>query len=317
VAARPADDLPAVVRLLRAGGLGDRAARAEAELGRCRACPRACDVDRGSGEVGVCRIGRDAVVANAFPHHGEEDCLRGWRGSGTIFFAGCNLRCVFCQNADVSQTVAGEPLSPSAIADLCLALQDAGCHNVNLVTPEHVAPQLVLALTLAAERGLAVPVVWNTSAYDGLGSLRLLDGMVDVYMPDFKVWEPATARRYLGAADYPEVARAAILEMHRQVGPLVVGPDGLARGGVLVRHLVMPGLGAETAAILRWLAAEVSRDTYVNLMAQYRPAHRVGLPGPGGRRRFSEIDRRPSSVEVDAARAAGRAAGLHRFDGVG
>ncbi len=299
---------PAYVALCRKGRLAERVARAQVELADCRACPRDCGVNRLADETGVCHTGRRAVVSSAFPHHGEEDCLRGTRGSGTIFFSYCNLRCVFCQNHDISQGGAGAPIDAAAIADVMLELQGLGCHNVNLVTPEHVVPQVVEALALAIERGLRLPVVYNTSAYDAVSSLELLDGLVDVYMPDFKLWEPETAHRLLGARDYPACARAAILEMHRQVGPLRFTQEGLACRGVLVRHLVMPGYQDESAAILRWLAEDVSPDTFVNVMGQYRPAHLVGP-------RHAEIDRRPTRREIEAVAATARAAGLWRFDG--
>jgi putative pyruvate formate lyase activating enzyme len=253
-------------------------------------------------------------VSSAFAHHGEEDCLRGTRGSGTLFFGGCNLRCVFCQNADISQQRAGRECTAREIAGLMLDLQERGCHNVNLVTPEHVVPQLVEALVLAIGAGLRVPVVYNTSAYDSLASLRLMEGLVDIYMPDFKFWSAASSLRYCLARDYPERAREAILEMQRQVGPLRLGPDGVARRGLLLRHLVMPGLLDESAAIFEWLAREVSPDTWVNVMAQYRPAHRVGIPGRNGGIQFPEIARCPRPSEIEEAYAAARRAGLWRFD---
>ena len=300
---------PAYLALERTGELAERAVAAHAELAKCRACPRNCDIDRLADEIGVCHVGRHAVVASAFPHFGEEDCLRGWAGSGTIFFGGCNLRCVFCQNWDISQHPAGAETNEDLLADLMLRLQRRNCHNINLVTPEHVVPQVIMAIAIAAEHGLQVPIVYNTSAYDAHRSLELLDGIVDVYMPDFKFWHAATARRLARAADYPDRARETILEMHRQVGPLRFGPDGLARRGVLVRHLVMPGQEDETAAIVRWLADEVSPDTYVNLMDQYRPEHRV--PGAA---RYADIDRRPLPEELVAAREAARDAGIWRLD---
>lgn len=300
---------PVAVRTWRLGALEAKVEGARAELVRCRACPRDCEVDRLADETGTCGVGRHAVVASAFPHHGEEDCLRGRRGSGTIFFAGCNLRCVFCQNWEISQRVEGREVDAEDLAGIMVALQERGCHNVNLVTPEHVVPQVVEALAVAIPAGLRIPVVYNTSAYDAVASLRLLDGLVDVYMPDLKVWEPATARRLLRASDYPEVARTAIAEMHRQVGELVVDRDGLAVSGLLVRHLVMPSLVEESRAIVRWIAEEISPDTYVNLMGQYRPEHRV--PGSA---RFADIDRRPTGAELAAVRAAARAAGLWRLE---
>jgi putative pyruvate formate lyase activating enzyme len=284
------------------------------ELEDCRACPRNCRCNRLENETRACHTGRYAVVSSAFPHFGEEDCLRGWRGSGTIFFGLCNLRCSFCQNWDISQQLSGKESGPGEIADLMLGLQARGCHNVNFVTPEHVAPQVIEAVAEAAARGLRVPVVYNTSAYDALSSLRLLEGIVDVYMPDFKFWKPETALSLARARDYPERAREAILEMHRQVGPLKLGPDGLARRGVLVRHLVMPGQEDEAAAIFEWLAREVSPDTYVNIMGQYRPDYQVGRIAANGTAKHTEIDRAPRPQEIASAFAAARRAGLWRFD---
>jgi putative pyruvate formate lyase activating enzyme len=290
------------------GELHRRAERARAMLADCRACPRDCGVDRLADRWAACKTGRHAVVSSFFPHLGEEDCLRGWNGSGTIFFSHCNLRCVFCQNFDISQEVKPGPATPGStprqIALMALTLQQRGCHNVNFVTPEHVVPQIVEALAEAVDLGLRLPIVYNTSAYDCLESLELMDGIVDIYMPDFKYWSRQPSKTYLKAADYPEAARAAILEMQRQVGPLVLDESGLARRGVLVRHLVMPGGLDETRAILEWIAAELGPETYVNLMAQYRPAGKVG----GGR--FPEIDRRPTRTELAEARRLAQDLGL-------
>jgi putative pyruvate formate lyase activating enzyme len=309
------DPEPAYLAPDRRGELAWRAEAAIAELADCRACPRDCGVDRLADGVKVCGVGRRARVASAFPHHGEEDCLRGWNGSGTVFFAGCNLRCVFRQNWEISQSRCGAELAGGELAAVFLELQQRGCHNLNLVTPEHVVPQVIEALAAAVPLGLRLPVVYNTSGYDAVESLRRLDGLVDVYMPDFKLWERESAKRLLGAKDYPERARAAIAEMHRQAGPLRFDRDGLARRGVLVRHLVMPGHIDESAAIFRWLADELSPDTWVNVMAQYRPAHRVGERRQRGERPYAAIDRRPRSAELAAAHAAARASGLWRFDG--
>ncbi len=303
------DHEPAYLIAWRSGQLAAKVEAARTELADCRACPRDCGIDRLRDEKAVCHTGRWPYVASAFAHFGEEDCLRGRRGSGTIFFSYCNLKCVFCQNWDISSRAAGRLLTADQIADLMLRLQGDGCHNINFVTPEHVAPQLVEALALAVPRGLRIPIVYNTSAYDALVSLELMDGLVDIYMPDFKLWDPAVARRLLRAADYPETARAAIGEMHRQVGVLRFGPDGVARRGVLVRHLVMPGLGEDSAAIFRWLHDAISPDTYINIMGQYRPEHRV--PGAD---RYADIDRYLSRDEMVAAVTAARAAGLWRFD---
>jgi len=293
------------------GELAARTLRGLEHLERCRVCPRDCDVNRMADEVAVCKTGRHAVVSSWFPHFGEEDCLRGWRGSGTIFFAHCNLRCVFCQNYDISQGIkarAERGSTPFEIAAMMLELQAEGCHNINFVTPEHVAPQVVEAVSLAVERGLELPIVYNTSAYDSPASLRLLDGIVDVYMPDFKYWSAAASRRYMLTEDYPEVARTALREMYRQVGPLTFDENGLARRGVLVRHLVMPGGLDETRAILEWLAAELGPDTYLNLMEQYRPAGRVRSGS------YPEIDRRPAPDELVRARDIAREVGLTRLD---
>jgi putative pyruvate formate lyase activating enzyme len=305
---------PAYTETWRRGLLPGKVEAARAELARCEVCPRDCRIDRLADERRVCGTGRHAIVSSAFPHFGEEDCLRGWNGSGTVFFGLCNLRCVFCQNWEISQQARGRELSAEGIAGLALGLQARGCHNLNFVTPEHVAPQVVEALAVAIPRGLRVPVVYNTSAFDSMASLRLLDGLVDVYMPDFKFWRPETARRLCKAKNYPEVARAAIREMHRQVGDLRFGPDGLARRGLLVRHLVMPGQTDETAAIMEWLAQEISPDTYVNLMGQYRPDYEVGRVAADGRAKYAEIDRVPDRTEMAAAVAAARDAGLWRFD---
>ena len=308
------DEFLPAYRKLPLSEIEGRAALALEELEDCCACPRDCHVDRARGETGICNTGRYARVSSAFPHFGEEDCLRGRRGSGTIFFSLCNLRCVFCQNWDISQKAVGEEMDAKGIAALMLALQSRGCHNVNFVTPEHVVPQVVEAIAVAVAQGLRVPIVYNTSSYDSLESLRLLDGLVDIYMPDFKFWERTTARRLCKAKDYPDRAKDAIREMHRQVGPLRFGPDGLARRGVLVRHLVMPGQLDETRAIFRWLADELSPDTYVNVMAQYRPEYEVGTPDRRGETRYGEIDRRPAPEELSLAREAARAAGLRRLD---
>jgi len=264
-------------------------------------------VDRLSDRTAVCRTGRYARVSSYGPHHGEEDCLRGRRGSGTIFFSGCGLRCVFCQNHDISQTAAGEPVMPDRLAAMMVELQAFGCHNINLVTPEHVVPQILEALPRAVASGLRLPIVYNTSAYDALESLRLLDGVVDVYMPDLKFAEADAAALYCRARDYPQAARRAILEMHRQVGDLVFDENGLALRGLLVRHLVMPGGVAGTPSAMRFLAA-LSRHTYVNLMDQYRPAYLVLTGG------HPEIARPINAMEYDDAMHGARAAGLYRFD---
>ncbi len=478
--------IPAYLKTYEEGRLKEKVEEALSHLGpSCRVCPRLCKgVDRLANAFGVCRVGRYARVASAFPHFGEEDVLRGWRGSGTIFFSWCNLRCVFCmppdtmvmteegplpiqeifergereldyaggqvrffdqslrvftrhsrlawvskafrhpykgdliriepyygppllltpnhevfavhpsaphqvlrvradqltgehwllvpkrngfhsvikpshfseeyikesedfylvavqncgrlayqgwvynlevddpdhsyiasfvavsncQNYEVSQLGEGEELTPKELARLMIRLQEMGCHNINFVTPEHVVPQIVEALPYAIEMGLRVPLVYNTSAYDSLESLRVMEGLVDIYMPDFKLWTPERSRKYLLASNYPEVARQTIAEMHRQVGELKVDEDGLAVRGVLVRHLVMPGLLDETREILRWLAG-LSRDTYVNIMDQYYPAWKAKTDP-----RYAEINRRVFRREMEEAFRMAREAGLWRFD---
>lgn len=299
---------PAYLTLYQSGELRLRAQEAIAGLAHCRVCPRDCEVDRLADKTGVCKTGRYARVSSDFPHFGEEDCLRGWRGSGTIFFTWCNLRCVFCQNFEISQEGIGVETPPERLAAMMLDLQAQGVHNINLVTPEHVVPQVLEALVIAVEEGLRLPIVYNTSAYDAMESLRLLEGIVDIYMPDFKFWSPHLAQRYVKAKDYPEVARRVILEMHRQVGDLVIDEEGLARRGLLLRHLVMPGFLEETKAILRFVAEEISRNTYVNLMDQYYPAGRVDA------QHYAELNRRLTRSEYAEAVAYAQELGLTRLD---
>jgi putative pyruvate formate lyase activating enzyme len=293
--------------------LRERARMAVSRLADCHMCPRDCGVNRLEDRWSACKTGRYAVVGSYFPHFGEEDCLRGWNGSGTIFFSHCNLRCVFCQNYDISQAVkpgseAARGSPPQAIAAMMLELQELGCHNINFVTPEHVVAQVLEAIADAAPRGLGLPIVYNTSAYDALESLALMDGIVDIYMPDFKYWNVKESRTYMKAENYPDAARAAIKEMHRQVGPLVVDGQGIARRGLLVRHLVMPGGLEETRAILEWVVRELGPDTYVNLMDQYYPAGKVSAAS------YPEINRHLWHEEYCEARHIARELGLRRFD---
>lgn len=267
-------------------GSGELARRAEAALKRlrhCDLCPRACGADRLEGETGYCRTGRRAVVSSYCLHFGEEAPLVGEAGSGTIFFAGCNLRCVFCQNHDLSQPdsmhEAGVPAEPDELAGVMLELQRRGAANINLVSPSHVAAQVLQALPIAADHGLRLPLVWNSGGYDAADTLRLLDGVVDIYMPDTKTWNPATGMNILDAPDYPATARAALAAMHDQTGDLTLNQDGMAFRGVLVRHLVLPGGLAGTREWMCWLAENLSPETYVNLMDQYRPCHRAAEHG--------------------------------------
>ncbi len=308
----PSDPLRPAYRGLSSAELAQRRDSALESLRECRACPRDCAVNRLEDRWSACKTGRHAVVGSYFPHFGEEDCLRGWNGSGTIFFSHCNLRCVFCQNYDISQAPKAGPATPGStaaeIASMMLDLQARGCHNINFVTPEHVVPQVVEALETAINKGLRLPVVYNTSAYDSLESLELMRGIVDIYMPDFKYWSPERSRTYMKAADYPDAARAAIKAMWEQVGDLRLDDQGLARRGVLLRHLVMPGCLDETRAILEWVARELGAGCYVNLMDQYYPAGQVGPE------RFSEIDRKLHAAELLEAREIAQELGLRRLD---
>jgi len=301
--------VPAYVAAFEQGVLQERSEQAIKALRSCRVCPRDCEIDRFNNKIGVCKSGRLARVASAFPHFGEEDCLRGWNGSGTIFFGWCNLRCVFCQNFETSQFGEGAEATAAELAQIMLDLQRIGCHNINFVTPEHVVPRILEALVIAVEHGLRLTLVYNTSAYDSLESIEWMDGLVDIYMPDFKLWDAEHCRKYLVASDYADAARAVVAAMHAQVGELKVDENGLALRGVLVRHLVMPGLLDDTREIMRWIADNLSRDTYVNVMDQYYPAHKAETEP-----RFADINRGISDIEFCGALEFARAAGLWRFD---
>jgi putative pyruvate formate lyase activating enzyme len=299
---------PAYMALYESGELHRRVKRAVDSLESCRVCPRDCKVNRLKEKTAACKTGRLAQVASHFAHFGEEDCLRGTRGSGTIFFSMCNLRCVFCQNYDISQANKGKEVTPERLARMMMELQHQGCHNINFVTPEHVVPQMLEALPFAIEAGLRLPIVYNTSAYDSMESLSLLDGIVDIYMPDFKFWDAKISLMYVKAKDYAESARRAIKEMHRQVGDLVVDGRGLARRGLMVRHLVMPMGLAETREIMRFIATEISMNTYVNIMAQYYPAGKVDDNN------YPEINRHITETEYNEAVAIANEEGLFRLD---
>ena len=250
---RSEDFEPAYIKLFHSGELFRRSRQALRSLANCKVCPRDCEVDRFNNEQAICKTGRQAIVGSYAPHYGEEDCLRGTSGSGTIFFSLCNLKCVFCQNWDISQNGEGIEVSPEDLAVMMLDLQVRGCHNINFVTPEHVVPQILEALPLAVQMGLRLPLVYNTGAYDSMESMQMMEGIVDIYMPDFKYWNNERSQKYLKAKDYPETARAVIKEMHRQVGDLVLDENGLAKRGVLLRHLVMPDGLEDTENILEFL----------------------------------------------------------------
>ena len=305
---------PAYVALHASGELAARAERARARLRRCVMCPRNCRVDRLTGELGVCRTGTPARVASAGPHLGEEAPLVGHGGSGTIFFAGCNLACAFCQNYDISQPAGDRSeaweYSAASLARTMLELQDIGCENINFVSPSHVVPQILEGLVLAAQQGLRLPLVYNSGGYDALPTLRLLDGVVDIYMPDMKYADEQAGERLSGVADYVACNRAAVREMHRQVGVLKMDGRGVACRGLLVRHLVLPGGFAGTADVMRFISEELSTATYVNVMGQYRPAHEVSRHPE----RYPEVCRPPTAAEYRAAVEAAREAGLTRLD---
>ncbi|KAK0620315.1 radical SAM superfamily protein [Immersiella caudata] len=289
---------------------------AYSHLRNCNLCPRLCGVNRYE-TTGMCLIGERAKVNVIAPHFGEEPCVQGHHGSGSVFFSMCNLRCVFCQNHDIAHQRNGRDLTPEELGDWYVKLQEVGnVHNINLITPEHVVPQVTLSILHARDNGLKVPIIYNTSAYDSLASLELLDGLVDIYLPDFKIWEPATSKRLLKADDYAATARESIKAMHSQVGDLCFTGDGIAKSGVLIRHLVMPGYEAEGAEIMRFLAFEVSRDCFVNIMEQYRPDAYVGRTkrgSKGDQKRYAEINRAVSNEEISTVRKAAEAAGLWRF----
>jgi putative pyruvate formate lyase activating enzyme len=253
------------------GLLKQRAETLKESLKCCTLCPRNCRVDRLLGETGICRTGEPAVVSSYNSHFGEEAPLVGQHGSGTIFFTHCNLLCNFCQNYDISHLGYGNVVNDRILADMMLSLQALGCHNINFVTPSHVIPQILSALLLAVEDGLSVPLVYNSGGYDKEATLKMLDGIIDIYMPDFKFWDPEISKLTCDIPNYPEVARIAIKEMHRQVGDLVLDKNGIAVRGLLVRHLVMPHNLGGTEQIMKFIAEEISENTYVNIMPQYRP----------------------------------------------
>ncbi|NOQ47338.1 MAG: radical SAM protein, partial [Desulfobulbaceae bacterium] len=301
----------AYLKLHESGKLDRRIEQANSLLAECRICPHKCGVNRLEGELGLCRTGKKARVASYGPHFGEEAPLVGQHGSGALFFSGCNLLCVFCQNEEISHIdrqgdAAFDAMDSKQLAAIMLGLQKQGCHNINLVTPSHVVPQILSALPSAIEGGLKVPLVFNSSGYDAAGILKFLDGIVDIYMPDCKFWSREAATRYTRAKDYPEIMKQAVAEMHRQVGDLQMDENGIAVKGLLIRHLVMPAMVAETEGIARFLAETISSDTYINIMDQYRPCFKA--------EDFPEINRPLKRKEFEQAKEAAEKAGLHRFD---
>ena len=298
---------PSYRGLLHNGELAKRARLAHAHLKRCDLCANQCHVNRLQSIKGaVCRTGGQAVVYSHGAHFGEERPLVGRFGSGTIFFSRCNLRCLFCQNWEISQRDEGRAVSSEELAAMMLDLQELGCHNINCVSPSHVVAQILAALAIAAEQGLRVPLVYNTGGYDSLEALSLLDGVVDIYMPDMKFADSATAQKYTRVCNYPVVNQMAVKEMHRQVNELVLDEQGIAQRGMLIRHLVLPENLAGTEQILAFIAREISPNTYLNLMDQYRPCYRAN--------EFPPLDRRLSRTEFRAALAQAKKHGLHRLD---
>ncbi len=300
--------MAAYLELYRSGKLKERIDAAVSLLESCSVCPRNCHVNRLTGNIGKCKTPREAMVSSYGPHFGEEFPLVGKHGSGTIFFTNCNLKCLFCQNYSISQLSEGQRASKKGLARIMLFLQAKGCHNINLVSPTHVVPQILEALELAAESGLHLPLVYNSGGYDSVGTLRILDGVIDIYMPDMKYGDAEIAGELSDVENYPEINRAAVKEMHRQTGDLEVNGEGLAKRGLLIRHLVLPLGLAGTKSIMSFLSSEVSRNTYVNIMDQYHPCYKA-FQVPSLRRRIS-------SVEFGEALSFAREAGISRLDKV-
>jgi putative pyruvate formate lyase activating enzyme len=296
----------AYIKTYKNGSLKEKIQVATEILRSCVLCPRKCKVDRLVNQTGICKTGKNAWVSSYNPHFGEEAPLVGRSGSGTIFFTHCNLLCNFCQNYDISHQGIGEEVSDEKLAKMMLLLQHQGCHNINFVTPSHVVPQILSALEKAIEGGLAVPLVYNTGGYDCVETLQILEGVFDIYMPDFKFWDPKVAKRTCNASDYPEVARNAVLEMYHQVGDLVLNESGIAQRGLLIRHLVMPNSLAGTRELMRFIAQKVSANTYVNVMSQYRPC--------GEAHKIPELATRLSTEEFEVALQAAKEEGITRLD---
>jgi putative pyruvate formate lyase activating enzyme len=296
---------PAYLNLVENGELAERSVAAKEILSSCTLCPWNCMVDRLSGETGQCQIGGQARVYSYMAHRGEEKPLIGTRGSGTIFFSGCNLHCQYCQNSDISQENYGMGVSADVLASMMLDLQSQGCHNINLVSPTHIVPQFLDALLVAVEEGLRLPIIYNTGGYDKVSSLQLLDGIVDIYLPDMKYADKDIAQRFSGVKDYPAINRAAIKEMHRQAGDLKVDEKGIAIRGMMVRHLVLPNELASTRTVAAFIAEEISTNTYINVMDQYRPEYNAC--------NFPQLNRRVTRQEYMVAVETVKEAGLHRL----
>ncbi|MDY6853376.1 MAG: radical SAM protein [Thermodesulfobacteriota bacterium] len=296
--------IPKYIELNRTGELAKRVDALYEILKECRLCPRKCSVNRMEGEVGICKAGKELIISSAFPHFGEEPPLVGFNGSGTIFFTHCNLRCIFCQNYEISHLGKGEITTTSIMAKQMLRLQNIGCHNINFVTPTQYVPQIVASLPEAIYSGLNIPLVFNCGGYESQEVIRLLDGIIDIYMPDIKFFDGEVAKKYTKAPDYPEVVKDALKQMHIQVGDLSIDKDGIAKTGLLIRHMIMPYELAGTSDIMKFIATEISKDSYVNIMAQYRPMYKSY--------EFPELSRKITSEEYRKAREIAKNLGLHR-----
>jgi len=296
--------IPSYIKLYNSGELHERIKILNAILEDCRLCPRDCRKNRLKGEIGVCKAGAELMVSSVFPHFGEEPPLVGYFGSGTIFLTHCNLRCIFCQNYDISHSGEGKEVTTNEFADYMIYLQRLGCHNINFVTPTHFASQIISTLPKAIEMGLELPLVWNCGGYESVEVIKLLDGIVDIYMPDFKYSSSPSAKKYSKAPDYPDIVKEALREMHRQVGFLKMDNRGIAYRGLLIRHLIMPDGIAGTRDAMEFISKELSPDSYVNIMDQYRPCYKA-FDHP-------EIARRITTEEYEDAVRFAREAGLHR-----
>ena len=295
---------PSYLKLYQNGKLKDRIEKAYELLKSCELCPRRCGVNRLKGEKGFCRSGLELMVSSFHSHFGEEPPISGYQGSGTIFFTNCNLRCVFCQNYPISHLGHGNKITAEELAEMMLNLQRKGCHNINLVTPTHFVPQILSGLLIACEKGLKIPIVYNCGGYEGVKTLKLLEGIVDIYMPDIKYGGTEEGDKYSSAPDYFRIAREAVKEMHRQVGSLKMDKDGIAKRGLLVRHLVLPNGLARTKEVLSFLVNEVSPKTYVSIMSQYFPAYRA--------KEFKELNRKITPREYEEVICIAEELGLNR-----
>ncbi len=288
--------------LLENGELYSRVGILNQMLANCVLCPHQCQVNRLAGEKGFCKTLDNPIVSGSEPHFGEEEELVGYYGSGTIFFSSCNLKCVFCQNYEISHCGEGKEITPHELANLMLDLQDHGCHNINLVSPGHIIPQFVEAIYIAAKKGLTVPIVYNSNGYDLTDSLKLLSGIIDIYMPDIKFADDTTAEKYLNVKNYYTIAKEAVKEMYNQVGNLKTNESNIVYRGLLIRHLVMPQNLSGTKLIMKYISNELSKNTYVNIMSQYYPSYKAY--------EYEEISKKISKEEFEYAIEAAKSVGL-------